>query len=155
MTVLSDHTPPPVAQMTPYQLYLYYQSLNNGEESSGRNDNSRSEEELDSSTIPETSACIHVWDLQTGKIAYRLLPILPNVNQHYSITDIQLSPDYSKVFASIQIRGQTHSEEHLYCWDFSSTNWESSEVVQDFKALELDSRDPIQQKIGKSWVCFM
>ncbi|KAG1053562.1 hypothetical protein G6F43_004374 [Rhizopus delemar] len=155
ITVLSDHSPPPVAQMTPYQLYLYYQSLNNGEESNGRNDNSRSEEELDSSTIPETSACIHVWDLQTGKIAYRLLPILPNMNQHYSITDIQLSPDYSKVFASIQIRGQTHSEEHLYCWDFSSTNRESSEVVQDFKVLELDSRDPIQQKIGKSWVCFM
>lgn len=131
-----------VSRMTPYQLHRYYQTL----------ENTTNE---DPACVPETSACIHVWDLQTGKIAYRLLPVLPNPNQNYLITDIQLSPDYSKVFASIQIRGLTNWEEHLYCWDFSSRGWESEDVEQDFDILDLDIRDPIQQKTGKSWVCFI
>ncbi|KAI9256934.1 WD40-repeat-containing domain protein [Sporodiniella umbellata] len=137
---LVQDTPPDLSQMTPYQLHRYYQSIGSETE--------------DTAQLPETNACIYVWDLQTGKIAYRLLPSLNNPAQHYTITDIQLSPDYAKVFASIQLRAQTHVEDHLFCWDFSSAHYQPTHIQQDFQVIELDSKDTIQQKIGKSWVCF-
>ncbi|ORE04255.1 WD40 repeat-like protein [Rhizopus microsporus var. microsporus] len=147
MSPLKDHNPSPhVAQMTPYQLYLYYQSMNSG--------NERSDSEEEQLPTPDTNDCIHVWDLQTAKIVYRLLPVLPKPNQYYTITDIQLSPDYSKVFAIIQIRGKKQYEEHLFCWDFSIKNIDDP-IDQCFKVLELDTKDSSQQKIGTSWVCFM
>ncbi|CAO3652919.1 unnamed protein product [Mucor hiemalis] len=140
VTKLSDHNNiPPVANMSPYQLYQYYASING-------------EEELSLST-PTTSACINVWDLQTGKIAYRLVPTLKNPNQNYSITDVRLSSDFSKVFASIEVRGQKHYEERLFCWDFNVRH--EHEQHNDFDIVELDSMDPVSRKTGKSWVCFM
>lgn len=139
----SDHNAPPVAQMTPYQLYQYYQSINK----------TGSEADDQQQAMPTTSACINVWDLQTGKIAYRLLPILENPYQNYTITDVRLTPDYSKVFASIEIRGQKHYEERLYCWDFSLKY--KDQPQERFDITELDILDPVLRKTGKSWVCYM
>ncbi|KAI8636075.1 WD40-repeat-containing domain protein [Parasitella parasitica] len=138
----ADGAIPPVAQMTPYQLYKYYQSINKT--------GSDAEEEQ---PMPSTSACINVWDLQTGKIVYRLLPTLEKPYQNYSITDVRLTPDYSKVFASIEVRGQKHYKERLYCWDFSLKCMEQSQ--ENFDIIELDNIDPVLRKTGKSWVCYM
>ncbi|KAL7310559.1 hypothetical protein PS15m_010046 [Mucor circinelloides] len=139
----TDSPAPPVAQMTPYQLYQYYQSINK----TGR---SNAEEEQ---AMPSTSVCINVWDLQTGKIAYRLLPTLEKPYQNYTITDVRLTPDYSKVFASIEVRGQKHYEERLYCWDFSLKY--KDQPQESFDIIELDNLDPALRKTGKSWVCYM
>jgi hypothetical protein len=145
ITKLSDSpptAPPHVAQMTPYQLYQYYQSIN--------------QEEEPEVTMPTSSACINVWNLQTGKIAYRLVPTLDKPNQNYTITDVRTTPDYSQVFASIEVRGQKHYQERLYCWDFSvRSEQEDTEQEQAFDILELDSLDLVLRKTGKSWVCFM
>ena len=138
----TDHDMPPVAQMTPYQLYQYYQSINN-------TGGDVEEEQV----MPSTSACINVWDLQAGKIVYRLLPTLEKPYQNYTITDVRLTPDYSKVFASIEVRGQKHYEEKLYCWDFSLKHKDQSQ--ESFEILELDNLDPVLRKTGKSWVCYM
>ncbi|KAI7905063.1 WD40-repeat-containing domain protein [Cokeromyces recurvatus] len=135
---------PAVAHMTPYQLYQYYKSINTVEEDNHHHL---------IMTIPQTSACINVWDLQTGKIAYKLLPTLENPYQNYTITDIRLTPDFSKVFASIEVRAQNHYEERLYCWDFDLKN--STDYHQDFDIVELDNVDSNLRKTGKSWVCFM
>lgn len=118
------------SNMTPYQLARYF-------------------EQQHQCNIPTTSACINVWDLQTGKIAYRLLPTLENPSQHYIIGDIRLSPDYSKLFASIEVG----NENRLYCWDFSITH-EQQQHQQDFEIIELDQPDIARRKTGKSWVCF-
>lgn len=131
----TDHIPA-VAQMTPYQLYQYYQSVNPIQEQ-----------------MPTTSACINVWNLQTGKIAYRLVPTLDLPSQNYTITDVRLTPDFSKVFATIEVRGQKHYQERVYCWDFSLRN--EQETNQEFDLIELDGLDPVLRKTGKSWVCFM
>lgn len=140
VTKLSDskmnHIIPAVAQMTPYQLYQYYQSLNPIQEQ-----------------MPTTSACINVWNLQTGKIAYRLVPTLEIPTQNYTITDVRITPDFSKVFATIEVRGQKHYQESVYCWDFSLKH--QDEIVQEFDLIELDELDPKLRKSGKSWVCFM
>lgn len=146
VTKLSEATNTPsahVAQMTPYQLYQYYQSINK-------------EEEEDPIHMPTSSACINVWNLATGKIAYRLLPTLETPNQNYTITDVRTTPDYSKVFASIEVRGSKHYEERLYCWDFAGFSSNGEEGKKDtFDIVELDSLDPVLRKNGKSWVCFM
>ncbi|CEP16345.1 hypothetical protein [Parasitella parasitica] len=138
----ADAVMPPAAQMSPYQLYKYYQSINK----------TGSDAEEDQ-PMPSTSACINVWDLQTGQIVYRLLPTLEKPHQSYTITDVRLTPDYSKVFASIEIRGQKHYEERLYCWDFSLKC--EDQPHESFDIIELDNIDPILRKTGKSWVCYM
>lgn len=120
------------AQMTPYQLYQYYQSV------------------TVLSEMPTHSACINVWNLQTGKIIYRLVPTLDHASQNYTITDIRLTPDFSKVFATIEVRGQKDYDEKVYCWDFSKKQDE-----KEFDLVELDDLDPVLRKTGKSWVCFM
>ncbi|KAI7895686.1 WD40-repeat-containing domain protein [Mucor mucedo] len=130
----TDGLPTAVAQMTPYQLYQYYQSVNPTVDP----------------VPPTVSACINVWNLQTGKIAYRLVPTLETPSQHYTITDVKISPDSSKVFATIEVRAQKQYDERVYCWDFSHRNNE-----QDFDLTELDDIDPVLRKTGKSWVCFM
>lgn len=155
LTKLSDSRDvniPPVANMSPYQLYQYYASINHTAEQDDNN----------SLSMPTTSACINVWDLQTGKIAYRLVPtLLDNPHQNYSITDIRLSPDFSKVFASIEVRGSKHYKESLFCWDFNvrqrhhDNNDEKQNNLSEFDIVELDSMDPVLRKTGKSWVCFM
>lgn len=160
LTKLSDHplNVPPVANMSPYQIYQYYASMNsnNGEQ--------QQDHASLLSSMPTTSACINVWDLHTGKIAYRLVPSLDNPHQNYSITDIRLSPDFSKVFASIEVRGSKHYKESLFCWDFNvrqrnnSNNdleAEKQNNLSEFVIAELDSMDPVLRKTGKSWVCFM
>jgi WD40 repeat protein len=133
--------PQAVAQMTPYQLYQYYQTVN-------------ASREEPPAMVPESSACIHVWDLQTGKIAYSLVPTLEKPYQHYTITDVRVTPDYSKVFASIEMRGQREYGETLYCWDFASRS--TDEVSKDeFDIVQLDDVDSDLRKLGRSWVCFM
>lgn len=133
--------PRSVAQMTPYQLYQYYQTVNA----------TREEPQV---VVPESSACIHVWDLQTGKIVYSLVPMLEKPHQHYTITDVRVTPDFSKVFASIELRGQRQYGEKLYCWDFASKN--ADDVSEDaFDIIQLDDVDSDLRKLGKSWVCFM
>ncbi|OBZ81915.1 putative E3 ubiquitin ligase complex SCF subunit sconB [Choanephora cucurbitarum] len=133
---------PPLPQMTPYQLYRHYQSIN-----------STQEEEDELHAMPQTSACINVWDLQTRKTKYRLVPTLPLPHQNYTITDVRVTPDYSKVFASIETRGQRSYEERVFCWDFSVTHLD--EATQHFDIVELDTADPQARKTGKSWVCFV
>ncbi|KAG0192275.1 hypothetical protein DFQ28_009596 [Apophysomyces sp. BC1034] len=115
--------------LTPYQLYRSYQT--NG--------------------MVHTRACVNVWDLQTGKLAYRLVPVLEKPAS-YTITDIRLSPDYSKVFACLEIQGR-ECKEQLYCWDFS----ESSKGVGDKKQLRIVQIDDVspRRSTGKSWACFM
>ncbi|KAI9473444.1 MAG: WD40-repeat-containing domain protein [Benjaminiella poitrasii] len=145
VTKLSDSKikeAPAVAQMTPYQLYQYYKSVNTTEEDSSL-----------MTMTPQTSACINVWDLQTGKTIYKLVPTLEKSHQNYTITDVRLSPDYSKVFASIEIRAQSHYEERLYCWDFSLTSLSTSHEA--FDIMELDDVDTSLRKTGKSWACFL
>ncbi|KAI8094930.1 WD40-repeat-containing domain protein [Gilbertella persicaria] len=143
ITKLSDSkvSAPAASQMTPYQLYQYYQSIHHTQQ-----------QQQEVQIMPQTSACINVWDLQTGKIAYRLLPTLDYPSQNYTLTDVRVTPDFSKVFASIEIRKQNHYEERLYCWDFSIRHQDSP---QDFDILELDSMDIAARKTGKSWVCFI
>lgn len=137
VTKLSDSKPDTLprttGQMTPYQLYQYYQSVN-----------------PTPSIGPTVSACINVWNLQTGKIIYRLVPTLDNPSDHYSITDVKISPDGSKVFATIERRGRNQYDEQVYCWDFSFKKDE-----QEFDLIELDDIDPVLRKTGKSWVCYM
>lgn len=143
ITKLSESRQSPMeatGSMTPYQLYRYYQS------------NEAQEIEQDSVIVPTTSACINVWNLQTGDILYRLVPTLDQPNQNYSITDIRMTTDYSKVFATIEVRGSKHYEESLFCWDFSARN---DQLDQDFDIIELDQIDPVKRKTGTSWVCFM
>lgn len=149
ITKLSDHKtnqpassppPPPAASMTPYQLYQYYQSLN---------DTVNQQHTF----VPTTSACINVWNLATGEIIYRLVPILDQPFQNYTMTDVKVTPDFSKVFATIEVRGQKHYEERLFCWDFSLKS-EHDETTQDFDIIELDHNDPVLRKTGTSWVCF-
>jgi WD40 repeat protein len=142
---IDDYTfsvpPQAVAQMTAYQLYQYYQTVNA----------SRVEPQA---VVPESSACIHVWNLQTGKIAYSLVPTLEMPHQHYTITDVRVTPDFSKVFASIEMRGQRQYEERLYCWDFALRD--INDVSEDeFDIVQLDDVDSDLRKLGKSWVCFM
>lgn len=126
---------PPASRMTPYQLYQYYQTI-----------------QPQQPQTPKSSECINVWDLQTGKIIYRLLPTLKNAQLNYNITDIRLSPDYSKVFAVVEIRGV---EEELFYWDFSIKNNNDNE--QDFDIMELERVvDPnTSRKNGKSWICLL
>lgn len=125
-TVNTDNLP---SNMTPYQLAQYYQQQE----------------------IPATSACINVWDLQTGKIVYRLLPTLETPHQTYTINDIRVSPDYTKVFACIETRG---SLQQLFCWDFGITN-KHQQHTQDFDIIKLDEPDTTSRKIGTSWVCYL
>ncbi|KAI8362808.1 WD40-repeat-containing domain protein [Blakeslea trispora] len=135
-------SPTPLAQMTPYQLYKHYQSING-----------TTSHEQPSQLMPQTSACINVWDLQTSETIYRLVPTLPTPHQNYTITDVRITPDYSKVFASIETRGQKGYEERIYCWDFSVTHMD--EATQQFDLMELDTADPTVRKTGKSWICFV
>ncbi|KAI9247783.1 WD40-repeat-containing domain protein [Helicostylum pulchrum] len=134
-------SPPAAASMTTYQLYQYYQSLNSSNESVN-------------SFVPTTSACINVWNLATGEIIYRLVPMLDQPYQNYTITDIKVTPDFSKVFATIEVRGQKQYDERVFCWDFALKS-EGEEAVQDFDIVELDHNDPVLRKTGTSWVCFM
>lgn len=132
--------PPAAASMTTYQLYQYYQSLNDNESLN--------------TLVPTTSACINVWNLATGEIIYRLVPMLDQPYQNYTITDVKVTPDFSKVFATIEVRGQKQYEERAFCWDFALKS-EQEEAVQDFDIIELDHNDPVLRKTGTSWVCFM
>ncbi|KAI8379359.1 WD40-repeat-containing domain protein [Radiomyces spectabilis] len=171
VTPLSSHASsspsPPTAQMTPYQLYHYYQSLNASSGSSTH-----------ATTAPLSSSsalnCINVWDLQTGKTAFRLAPVFDEPQTNYTITDIRVTPDYSKVLACVELRSSC--EEKLYCWDFGGTcvrqDQHTTDVAEAFrvKAVQIDcSRkshihgDDAQtrtqrragQVIGQSWACFM
>ncbi|KAI8970190.1 WD40-repeat-containing domain protein [Mycotypha africana] len=155
-TLLSNERPPPLAQMTPYQLYQYYQSKNN--DTSGNSSHfSTSFNDSDANIpVPQVCACINVWDLRTGKIIYRLVPKLAEgeIYQNYTITDIRVSPDCSKVFASIEIRGRHHHEEKLYCWDFALRHLED-ENQKDLEVTYLDTTEKELETTGKSWICFM
>ncbi|KAI8994981.1 WD40-repeat-containing domain protein [Pilobolus umbonatus] len=134
---------PPVAQMTPYQLYQHYQSIQHQNEKILEQD----------MRMPDSAACINVWNLQTGKLVYHLLPTLDNPNQGYLINDIRLSPDFSKVFASMEIRGKRGYEERLFCWDFGLKC--TDDVVGPISVIEVDNTDTASRKSGKSWVCYM
>ncbi|KAI8883408.1 WD40 repeat-like protein [Backusella circina FSU 941] len=132
----------PSSQMTPYQLYQYY---------------SQQEEQqaAQKPSIPATSACINVWDLQNGKLIYRLVPTLQHPNQYYTIADIKVSPDYARVFCSIDVRENQEYHEYLYCWDFSIHSKNQSQEQQKMGFVELDTLVPATRTCGKSWVCFM
>ncbi|SAM01507.1 hypothetical protein [Absidia glauca] len=95
--------PPPSTTMTPYQLSRYYASTS----------------QTTTPTQVSTRSCIDVWDLQTGKLVYRLVPPLPP-NTTASITDIQISPNTAHVFACVEIREYGSRKNHLCCWDFSN-----------------------------------
>jgi WD40 repeat protein len=89
--------------MTPYQLSRYYASTS----------------QITTPTQVSARSCIDVWDLQTGKLVYRLVPPLPP-NTTASITDIQISPNTAHVFACVEIREYGSRKNHLCCWDFSN-----------------------------------
>ncbi|CDS07984.1 hypothetical protein LRAMOSA01933 [Lichtheimia ramosa] len=157
--------PPAAAQMTPYQLYRYYQSINASSSSSNTSiiqDQQQQHQQSapsSSSNNKQIRSCINVWDLETGDIVYRLAPQL---DTGYIITDIRASPDSSKVFACVEIRTRHQRQERLYCWDFSSTRRHPSTTDHDpqLKVMQIDgctssSTTAYKQSVGNSWACFM
>lgn len=157
--------PPAAAQMTPYQLYRYYQSINASSSSSNTSiiqDQQHQHQQSapsSSSNNKQIRSCINVWDLETGDIVYRLAPQL---DSGYIITDIRASPDSSKVFACVEIRTRHQRQERLYCWDFSSTRRHPSTTDHDpqLKVMQIDgctssSTTAYKQSVGNSWACFM
>lgn len=164
----SRSPPPPAARMTPYQLYQYYQSLNDTSLPDAVSETSISQTETTTSETNASSSnqlrgCINVWDLQTGKVVYRLAPQLDRAEHNYVITDIRVTPDSSKVFACIEVRSRGLREERLYCWDFAGTQTKSSAhraEASHLVAVQLDGRDSehgtsFRQYVGNSWACFM
>ncbi|KAI7872970.1 WD40-repeat-containing domain protein [Spinellus fusiger] len=141
----------PTTQMTPYQIYQYYRA---------------------NQTTPEHGIfmhCINVWSLQTGKLVYRLVPRLKDQASTYSITDIRVSCDFSKVLACIEVRGGLSTapsprssivEDRLYCWDFSTHyNWEKEPFAKtQWTAAQIESPShgtSVIHKAGRLWMCYM
>jgi hypothetical protein len=147
------------AQMTPYQLYQYYNNNNNNNNNNSNNSNNNNNQQQETTAttatkpMPATSACINVWDLQNGKLIYRLVPMLKHPNQYYTITDIKVSPDNAKVFCSIDVRESHEYQEYLYCWDFSIQSNKTQNETMGF--VQLDPNDSNTRTSGKSWVCFI
>ncbi|ORX46278.1 hypothetical protein DM01DRAFT_1339604 [Hesseltinella vesiculosa] len=100
--------------MSPYQLARHFASVSPTSPTSP----SCSLRQTSSLSVP----CINVWDLQTGQLAYRMVPpclaedIPPS---SMSITDIQVSPHTAHVFACVEVRFKSHRYHRLCCWDFS------------------------------------
>ncbi|KAI9312420.1 WD40-repeat-containing domain protein [Dichotomocladium elegans] len=159
----TPYTPPPAAQMTPYQLYQYYQSINSTPSSSYLPE-ATTAEASEVETPKQFRSCINVWDLETGNIVYRLAPILDNPSAGYTITDIRVSPDSSKVFACVEVRTRYQRQERIYCWDFggkqkaralSDNCTESAELSVVQLDGYLDGSSSNRQAVGNSWACFM
>ncbi|KAI8071379.1 WD40-repeat-containing domain protein [Gongronella butleri] len=95
--------------------------------------------------------CINVWDLQTGQLAYRLVPPLDPTHalerpSAMSITDIQISPDSAHVFACVEVRTQTQRHYRLCCWDFSDNRRAMPSMVP------IDPVAP-HTATGAAWAC--
>ncbi|KAI8147660.1 WD40-repeat-containing domain protein [Fennellomyces sp. T-0311] len=161
---LDDTMPPPPAtasQMTPYQLYQYYQSINHEPSSASLSSSSASSSSsTEADNAKHIRGCINVWDLQTGNIVYRLVPEFDQPPETgYIITDIRASPDSSKVFACVELRRRHHRQEKLYCWDFAGAQRDSAPDLQ-VTVVQMDGRknaDPCRhrQTVGNSWICFL
>ncbi|KAI9019421.1 WD40-repeat-containing domain protein [Phycomyces nitens] len=146
---------PPSVQMTPYQLYRYYQSQQQQQQQHTGDSYMETRERFD---------CLNVWSLQTGKMVYRLMPVLEH-DTRYTITDIRLCPDFSRVLVCLETRGcpsdRHRIEERLYCWDFSchsnSMDQPDTTTRQELTAVQIDGPQLSQahQKIGKAWMYYM
>ncbi|KAI9498400.1 WD40-repeat-containing domain protein [Zychaea mexicana] len=166
-----SHTPTPPAgttqQMTPYQLYQYYQSINNNDppyvsasaSSSSSSSSSSVPDATTATTAPGTNrsasrqirGCINVWDLQTGSIVYRLVPEFdhPAPETGYTITDIRTSPDSSKVYACIEIRKRHQRHEKLFCWNFAGTQ-KGQPSPDEPCIVQIDGQLPQEQNISNT-----
>lgn len=104
--------------------------------------------------------CINVWNLQTGKIDYRLAPTV-DPEMDYTITDIRTTPDGSKVLACVELRSRMSREEKLFCWDFACKERQKAEQSpggSEVTAVLVDGNPachPDNRTVGHSWACFM
>ncbi|KAF7730052.1 hypothetical protein EC973_002997 [Apophysomyces ossiformis] len=102
-------------------------------------------------SFPYSQPCVNVWNLQTGKFVYRLIPVMEKPAR-YTITDLRVSPDYSKVFACLEIQGR-ECQELLYCWDFAGCSPGGIDT-RPLKLIQVDEVSP-RRSTGKSWACFL
>ncbi|KAI8336563.1 quinon protein alcohol dehydrogenase-like superfamily [Chlamydoabsidia padenii] len=119
--------PPPSLALTPYQISQYYAN------------------QATATTIKRS--CIDVWDLQTGKLVYRLVPPLPSTTTA-SITDIRISPNTAHVFACVEIRESGSRTNYLCCWDFSNNQMPLPSVKV------IPPISPWPSSFGNAWACF-
>jgi WD40 repeat protein len=111
---------------------------------------------------PETRACVNVWDLQTGKIVYRLVPDSGAENHTFtSMADMRTTPDFSKVIAVLC--DMTSGKEKVYVWDFSTRSGPNRSLdanEQELCIAKLDN-EPVKPyatvypRVGKAWTCYM
>ncbi|KAI8096499.1 WD40-repeat-containing domain protein [Halteromyces radiatus] len=120
--------PPPSLSLTPYQLSRYYNLSSNN-----------------MTTFTAARSCIDVWDLQTGKLVYRLVPPLPATTTA-SITDIRISPNAAHVFACVEIRDNGSRRNELCYWDFSNHHTAAPSIMV------LPSMT--SSSFGNAWACF-
>ncbi|CAO3635688.1 unnamed protein product [Cunninghamella blakesleeana] len=127
---LSSFThPSTTSSLTPYQLAKHYSSsLTTTNNNNSNNESSSSSNDLYKQN-KFTKSCIDVWDLQTGKLVYRLIPPITNPSVIASIVDIRISPHAAHVFACIEIRNYGQRRHVLCCWDFSNQKFKLPTVV--------------------------
>lgn len=133
------------SSLTPYQLAKYFSSSNTTAANSTSSSSSSSTTLYNHNQFTNTKSCIDVWDLQTGKLAYRLIPPITNSSVIASITDIRISPHAAHVFACIEIRNYGQRNHVLCCWDFSNQNFKLPTVI----TLPSSSNNS-----NNTWACF-